>query len=346
MGMRPTRSDVARLAGVSVATVSYVVNNGPRTVTEETKARVVSAIEQLGYRPHAIARSLKTGSTRTIGLLVPSLLPHFIAQLANAVEDQLAARDYELLLVSSHEDPARERRLLEVLTDRSVDGLLYIPTSVRNSDHVKQVLDDGIPLVFIDRYIPGVQADVVMSDNRNAAMMATRYLIEQGCRRIICVSFSEEASSALDRVKGYIDALGEHGLAAEPHQVMTVAYATGATVEQALTQYIDTYGMPDGILCTTDSFLTNSIKTLRQLGARVPQDVRVVGGFTASTSPWHALLDLPPFIVQQDSEAMAERAVTRLMARISGDDQQALVEVTESRLIAPPTTNGGEDSPG
>jgi LacI family transcriptional regulator len=346
MGMRPTRSDVAKLAGVSVATVSYVVNNGPRTVTEETRARVASAIEQLGYRPHAIARSLKTGSTRTIGLLVPSLLPHFVAQLANAVEDQLAERDYELLLVSSHEDPVRERRLLEVLTDRSVDGLLYIPTSVRNSDHVKQVLDDGIPLVFIDRYVPGVQADVVMSDNREAAMMATLYLIEQGCRRTICISFSEEASSALERVKGYMDALTEHGLSTEPHQVLTVAYATGATIDQALMEYIDTYGLPDGILSTTDHFLTNSIRTLRQLGVRVPQDVQVVGGFTASTSPWYALLDLPPFIVQQDTQAMAEQAVARLMARIGGDTQPALVEVTESRLIAPPPTRGESNSSG
>jgi LacI family transcriptional regulator len=318
--------------------VSYVVNNGPRSVTEETRARVVSAIERLGYRPHAIARSLKTGSTRTIGLLVPSLLPHFVAQLANAVEDQLAERDYELLLVSSHEDPERERRLLEVLTDRSIDGLLYVPTSVRNSNHVKKVLDDGIPMVFIDRYVPGVQADVVMSDNRDAAMMATRYLIEQGCRHIICISFSEEASSALERVRGYMDALAEHGVPAASHRVLTVAYATGATVEHALAEYIDAYGMPDGILCTTESFLTNSIRTLRQLGARVPQDVQVVGGFTASTSPWYALLDIPPFIVQQDSQAMAERAVQRLMERIDGDDQPALVEVTRSRLIPPTRT--------
>ena len=137
MAKRPTRNDVARLAGVSVATVSYVINNGPRPVSEETRARVLGAVQQLSYRPHAIARSLKTGRTHTVGLLIPTLLSPGFAYLINEVEDCLAQHDYTLVLASSHENGERERRVLDVMASQSIDGLLFTPSTARQRDQCR-----------------------------------------------------------------------------------------------------------------------------------------------------------------------------------------------------------------
>ncbi len=325
MVKRPTRKDVAAYAGVSVATISYVVNNGPRTVSDETRQRVLEAIQALGYRPHAIARSLKTGSTHTVGLLVQSMIPTFIARLVNSIEDGLAKWGYGLILASTHEDCDRERQMLQVLADQSIDGLLYIPTTCSNIDIVMRLIEHGLPIVFMDRYIPGVPVDAVMTDNVNAAKKAVECLVEQGCQKIICLSYSKEASSALERVDGYRQALEEQGFLYDSQNVLVVRYAKGESVEPALTSYIDTFGIPDGILCTTDSFVIETLKTLRQRSIRVPDQVRVAGGF--DRADWNILLDPPiPFLVQ-DFELIAQRAVEFLMERIDGKEYAPRMEL-------------------
>jgi len=314
-----------------VATVSYVVNNGPRPVSEETRAKVSTAIEELHYRPHAIARSLKTGSTHTVGLLVQSLLPSYISHLVNTVEDRLASQGYGLILASSHEDCEREKRLLDVLADQFIEGLIYIPVSCCNGDQLKNYREEGIPVVFMDRYLPGVPADVVMTDNIAAAKRSTNYLIDQGCRHNLCISFSEEASSALDRVEGFYQAHQEHGLLVDKNMVLVVKYAMGQTVEPALLTHMDTYGVPDGILCTIEDFIVGAMKALKHRGLHVPDQVRVAGGFF--DSPWNALLDPPVPIIRQDFQAVASKAVEFLMDRLNGDESPPKIELVEAEFI-------------
>jgi len=328
---RPTRADVAKLAGVSVATVSYVVNGGPRPVSQDTKARVQAAIDALGYRPHAIARSLKTGSTKTIGLLVQSLVTTYVASLVNEVEDSLAKYDYGLILASSHEDSEREKRMFNVLASQSIDGLLYVPVSSDNGEEVTRLLSEGIPVVFVDRYIPGVPADVVMTDNVAAAREITNHMIDQGCHRILCLSFSDEASSARDRVAGYKLALEERGLPVDDGLVLVVNFASRELVGPAVLDYIDAYGLPDGILCASDDFLVRTIKALKQRSIRVPEQVLVAGSFV--DSPWNALLDPPIPIVHQNFQLVARRAVEFLMDRLNGDDSPPRTELIDAKLI-------------
>jgi LacI family transcriptional regulator len=292
----------------------------------------LAAIEELQYRPHAIARSLKTGNTFTVGLLVQSLLQSYIGHLVNTVEDSLASRDYGLILASSHEDCEREKRLLDVLADQLIDGLIYIPVSCRNGDRLNRYIKAGIPVVFMDRYLPDVPADVVMTDNISAARQATKYLIDQGCRHNLCISFSEEASSALDRVEGFCQAHQERGLPVHEHMVLVVKYAAGQKVEPTLLDHLDTYGVPDGILCTTEDFIVGAIKALKQQGLRIPDQVRVTGGFF--DSPWNALLEPPVPIVRQDFQAVANKAVEFLMDRINGDDSPPKFELVQAEFIS------------
>lgn len=330
---RPTRREVAKLAGVSVATVSYVVNNGPRPVSEETRERVLTAIEELGYKPSAIARSLKTGNTQTVGVIVPSLVAGFFGYLVTELEVQLAERGYSLILASSSEDCEREKNLLNVLADRSIDGLLYVPISAENCDDVKQLIESGIPVVFIDRYKPGVQADAVMTDNVKAAKRATNHLIQSGCQRIVCISFHHQASSALERIDGYRQALQDNDLPIDQKMILHAMWPFGESVEDALLAHIESHGIPDGIFCTVEGHLGIVIKALRELGIRVPNQVQVSGGFTASTSPWNELMDIPIPIVRQNYQLIAQRAVELLMDRINGDDLPLHTELIEAEYI-------------
>jgi len=330
LNKRPTRKDVANYAGVSVATISYVVNNGPRSVSEETRQRVLEAIKELGYRPHAIARSLKTGSTHTVGLLVQSLIPTFIGNLVTAVEDNLAKWGYGLILASTHEDCDRERHMLQVLADQSIDGLLYIPTTCVNGDIVTTLMQQGIPVVCIDRYIPDVPTDVVMTDNLSASKKVVEYLIQHSCRNIVCLSFSNDASSAIERVRGYRQALEEHGLQYDKRNVLVVRYAEGESVEPALSAYIDSFGLPDGIFCTADNFLIEAMKTLKQRSVKVPDQVLVAGGFVHAE--WNALLDYPIPIMQQDFQLIAQRAVEFLVERIEGKKYAPRMELIEAEF--------------
>jgi LacI family transcriptional regulator len=328
MMKRPNRYDVAKLAGVSEATVSYVINNGPRPVAEDTKLRVLAAIQELGYRPHAIARSLRKGSTQTIGLLVQSLIQSFVSHLVNSVEEYLADEGYGLILASTHENCDREADMLNTLASQSIDGLLYIPTSCDHTNLVHRLMIEGMPLVFVDRYIKDVAADIVMTDNVLAAREMTDHLIRNGCRRIMCVSFSKEASSALERVKGYRQALGQNGIPQDENLVSIFPYAAGESLEEDLLSHFKEYGVPDGILCTTDSHLIEVTKTLKKIGVRIPEDVMVAGGFFGS--PWNDLLPSPFPLVKQNYQEIAQCAVAYLLDRINGN-----VEPPRIKLIAP-----------
>jgi len=328
---QPTRDDVAKLAGVSAATVSYVINDGPRPVSEETRARVLDAIEQLGYRPHAIARSLKTGRTRTVGLLIPTLLSPGFAYLINEVEDCLASHDYALVLASSHEDGERESRVLDAMLSQSIAGLLYTPSTPRLRDQVTQLIGDGVPVVFVDRHIPGVPADTVMTDNVKAGRQATEHLVQQGCRHIVCVSFSHEASAAMDRVEGYRQALRQHDLPVDEKMILVIPDPAGEMGMSALHEYSDTFGLPDGIMCNNQTHTIGVVKALRERGVRVPDQVAVVGGFFVS--PWDTLLEPSLPLVNQDMRRMARKAVEFLMKRLGGDDSPPRMMLLDPELI-------------
>jgi DNA-binding LacI/PurR family transcriptional regulator len=338
VGKRPTRDDVAKLAGVSVATVSYVVNDGPRAVAPGTKARVLAAIEELGYQPHAIARSLKTGNTQTVGLLIHSVVSPGSAYIANAVQDRLVGHNYALLLASTHGNPEMERRMLEVMSQQAIDGLITIPATHKNRDLVERFTERGVPVVFIDRYIPGVDADVVMTDNVRAALRATDYLIQEGCRRIVCISFSAEASSALDRVEGYRQALVQHDLPVVEDLILVQPGPRGRKAAAALDEFIHTSGLPDGILCTTQMITIEVMKLFKSRGIRVPDQVRMVGGFFAS--PWNDLLVSPLPVVNQDMERMAEIAVEFLMQRVAGETFPCQTVLLDADLIIPGDHDG------
>jgi DNA-binding LacI/PurR family transcriptional regulator len=266
-----------------------------------------------------------------VGLLIPTLLSPGFAYLINEVEDCLVSHDYALVLASSHEDGEREKRVLEVMASQSIDGLLYTPSTSRHCDQVTTFINEGVPVVFLDRHIPGVPADTVMTDNVKAGRQAAEYLIQQGCRHIVCVSFSHEASAALDRVEGYRQALRQHQLPLDERMVLVIPDPAGEEGMSSLWVYSDTFGLPDGILCNNQTHTIGVVKALRQRGVRIPDQVAIIGGFFVS--PWDTLLEPPLPLVNQDMHCMARKAVEFLIERLQGDDSPPRTVLLDAELI-------------
>ncbi len=232
---RPTMTDVADAAGVSLKTVSRVVNGEPR-VTPATAARVRSAIDRLGYRRNEMARTLRQGRvSRTLGLVIEDVANPFYSAITRGVEEETRAHGFLVIAGSSDEDPEREQLLLELLCERRVDGLLVVPAA---ADHryLLPELAHGTPVVFIDRPPRRIEADVILLDNVGGARAAVEHLLAHGHRRIAIVADAPAISTARERYRGYEDALAAAGIGVDTELVRlgrpdTAGAAAGARGE-------------------------------------------------------------------------------------------------------------------
>ena len=214
--MKKTIKEVALLAGVSTATVSRVLapdNSGP--VAEETRSRVMSAAENLGYQMNYMARSLKLQSTMTIGVLFPELANDFFMDVAEGIERELHTEGYSMLLSSSLNSADEEKKRINMLANRMVDGMLIIPASSQGK-HFQSLSAHGMPIVLVDRIVEGTELDAVTSDNEEGAFQLTKALLADGFKRIAFVGGEITLSSARERFSGYARALAEAGINPEP----------------------------------------------------------------------------------------------------------------------------------
>ena len=203
--------DVAALAGVSLKTVSRVINEEPG-VADATTRRVGEAISELGFRRNDLARSLRQGRTSsTLGLVIEDVANPFYSAIAQAVEAAARARGFMLITASCEEDPRRERELVEALLRRRVDALLLVPAS-RDHGYLEPARSEGTPVVFVDRPPAGLDADVVLLDNLGGARSAVEHLLAHGHRRIAMVADPGELYTAAERLTGYREALEAAGI--------------------------------------------------------------------------------------------------------------------------------------
>ncbi len=328
MSRKPTRDDVAKLAGVSAATVSYVINDSPQQISQETRERVLEAIKQLGYRPDHIARSLKTGQTFTIGVIVPTIASAGMAMMANVVQESLLERDYFAIITSTREKQSLEEKMIDLMVSQSVDGFIICPVGVSNYDEIQALESSDVPVVFMDRHIPGYPADFVMTNNVQATRDAVQYLLGEGCREILCISFSASASSALDRMAGCQEGIDISGIKDAALRKLVVEDPTGALAEQAFVAYLEAYGPPDGVVCTTEEIGVNVLKALRSQGINFPHKNLVV--FDAD---WGAMLAPPVPVILQNFTRIGRTAVDLLIERINGTDVPPKTILVEADLV-------------
>ncbi|WP_181727607.1 LacI family DNA-binding transcriptional regulator [Streptomyces sp. PT12] len=329
--MAVTRAEVARLAGVSPAVVSYVLRPGLRPVSRETREKVLAAVEELGYRPNAIAQALRAGPTQTLGLLVPDHVNPFFSQLTRAVENAAFGRGYVLLSGSTADDQDRETRYIRAFVDRKVDALLLI--AAQSHPELDAAVDAGIPTVVLDRVPDGVRVSTVRSDGLNGSRIGVEHLISLGHRRVGIVAGPRSLDVADDRVIGWRMALSEAGLPSGDDLIQHAPFSAAGGYRAASDLLAD----PEvtALFVSSDVQATGALSACRRLGRSVPADVSLVSFDGTELAP-HT--NPPLTVIQQPIEAIARGAVDRLMSQMKNPSTEPVHEVLDVALVVQEST--------
>jgi LacI family transcriptional regulator len=308
-----TIRDVAKLAGVSTATVSHVINN-TRTVLPDTRHAVLHAIEQLNYRPNSIARSLTTARTHTIGVLVTDVTSAFYAQLARNIEECLHPYNYHMLVCNTEEDPEREAHYLDLLLHRRVDGLIAAPATGIDQPHMADFARAHIPVVYIDRKPNKVYGPIVQIDNDHIGFMTTNYLIQLGHRRIGIATLGIQYSPSRERITGYRRAYAAYDLTID--ESLIEANCPNNDAARDAIQRLLTQPQPATAIITSHSIA--ALRALHELNLRYPEDVSLI---LIGDTPWMQIVK-PVTVVDLPIKALCEQAVQWCMEGISAAREQ------------------------
>ncbi|HUB18083.1 MAG TPA: LacI family DNA-binding transcriptional regulator [Acidobacteriaceae bacterium] len=269
---RPTVSEVAKLAGVGTTTVSRVIN-GSHRVDPKTNERVRLAIEELGYMPNEAARTLRRGSTRTIGLLIPSIADPFFSSCAEAAQAVARANDSLLIVVTTQNDPHTEVENLNVLMRHRADGLIIAPANSQSLPLRELVQRLAVPVVAMDRPLSGSRIPSVVADNFTGATLATEHLISHGRRRIVCLTGEATLYTIRERMRGYRKAVESAGLPC----ILDTSIKSYRSAEYALESMLAGADPPDAILTLKNSTTVYTFEALQKLGVPVPATVALIG---------------------------------------------------------------------
>lgn len=268
---RVTRKDVAERAGVSVAVVSYVVNNGPRPVAPATRNKVLQAIDELGYRPSATARALRLGATSTYGVVVPNASNSFNSTVIQAIDQELSKRGLAMLLTNTHDSAETESVAIQDMVTHGVDGLIVLMTSMRDTDWA--TLNVPVPTVLLDRQVGLEGFTTVGPDFLSGGNLVTEHLIDHGYKQIQPV-FGQFTRGELNiRYTGYLEAMTEAGL--DPLEPIYCDWSLDGGFAAGI-EFLQKDPMPRAVFCFSDAIAVGFQKALQEAGVRVPEDVAIV----------------------------------------------------------------------
>lgn len=326
--------DVAQAAGVSISTVSHVLN-GTRFVSEPTKARVLQAVDRLNYRPSSLARALVRQETQTIALIVPDNVNPFFAELARGIEDCGFSAGYNVILCNSDRSVSKERAYLDMLISKRVDGIIYM-TADTHTDQLQPLLHHNIRTVAFDREYEGF--DALLLDNFQGGYDATRHLVELGHQRIACITGPESPSRSRDRVRGYEKALLDAGLSPDPELVVPGDW-THQSGREAAHRLLQQSPPPTAVFACNDAMAIGALSSLHEKGLGAPEDISVVGydniALSAYSCPPLTTLATP---ILEVGQCICEMLLARINGQLSPEPQRIVVrgELLVRGSTAPP----------
>ena len=324
----PTIKEVAARAGVSIATVSRVLSDKPH-VRPEVRLKVLDAVEELGYRPHRGASQLRSRKSSAIGLVVSDIRNPFFAEVSHAVEEAAQAHGYSVFLCNTDEDPAKERRYLEVLEDQRVAGILLSP-SQELVETFDEVVSSTLPIVVYDRAVRSDRVDQIGIDNALAAEEATEQLLDGGCRRIGAL-FGSGANTAVGRHEGFVRALQARGL--EPDESLVHFVPPRSQRGTAHTRgLLEREDPPDALLVGSGGLAGGVVRAIREHGWRIPDDIQLA---CFDRAEWIDILGAPVHVVEQPTQEIGRAAVELLVERIAEPDRAARRLFLRHTLTAP-----------
>ena len=326
--MPTTLKDIARIAGVSTATVSKVISGKHHDIGASTIETVRRLARELDYRPNVLARSMKTKVTRTIGLIIPDVRNPFFTDLARGAEDSARERGYSLLFCNTDDDLSKELAYIETLAQKQVDGIALAASLNRDREREEQ-FKVPLPIVTLDRdvFFPGVKGHIA-TDNEKGAFDAVKYLISLGHRRILFLSGELQTQVSSQRLAGYRRALADAGIAFAEELLITGPYSFEFGYDTIKAWTVD----PEvsAIFCGNDMIALGVIKALKERQVRVPQDISIMG----FDDIYLASINTPTLTtVRQPSYELGYLTVQRLIDILEGEEPDDPTLVIELEVI-------------
>ncbi|WP_329178157.1 LacI family transcriptional regulator [Streptomyces decoyicus] len=309
-----TMTDVARRAGVSVATVSHVLNE-TRPVRPDTRAAVLGAIDELGYTHNTLARSLVTSRTRSIGLAVSAISNPYFTEILQGVEAGALEAGYSLLLTDPHDDPQHERKVVQLLHERRVDGMIVAP-SAEPSAMVEYLARREVPTVFLDRLV-GDDHDQVCAENTGPVRQLVGHLADLGHTRIGLVAGLPGLSTTTERVQGYREGLRACGLPFAP-ELLAGGHSEAQSAQDATRRLLAVPRPPTAVITANNAMTIGALRALRELGLEVPRDIALA---CFDDFSWADLFTPRLTAIAQPSKDIGAAAVRLLLERLTEPDR-------------------------
>ncbi|MBP3633982.1 MAG: LacI family DNA-binding transcriptional regulator [Oscillospiraceae bacterium] len=322
-----TIKDVARLAGVSISTVSKYLNGG--NVRPEYAEQVRKAITELEYRANPYARSLKTPRAKSVGILLPNMKLDFFGNIITAMDKILRSSGYHTVISCYGSDHGLERDYLQFLLNNGIDGLVYVPEHLSAEEFKELSNKRYVPIIQVDRMIQGVNSDAVLSDNTDAAYAAVTRLIRDGHHRIALISSPASVFTARERMVGYLRALSDHHIPYDDTLVCTGEYSftTGYQSFHTLTKLSEP---PTAVFCVNYDMSIGVITAAQELGMHIPKDISVLGYDCVEIC---SLMSPPVPVIRQPEIKIGQTAGAFLLERLSGFDGPARIKRLGSELL-------------
>ncbi|TDL30895.1 LacI family DNA-binding transcriptional regulator [Jeotgalibacillus sp. S-D1] len=314
MKTRITITDVAAHAKVSKSTVSQYLNKRFDFMGEQTKDRIEQSIRVLGYQPNAVARSLKQKSTSSIGVIVANILHAFSTQVIRAIEDYCNEYNFHIIVCNADDDPIKEKKYIEMLLAKQVDGMIIFPTA-GNVELYQQLVESNYPLVFLDRTVEEVKVPVIQLDNQKASALAVGHFIEKGYERIgiITTSLSLGVSPRIERINGFKKAMTEQNLPVKEEYIKSLEVED---IQQGLMEMMALDEPPEALIASNDFILMELLKYIKAHSIKVPDDLAIIGiddvSFASVYNPALTTIAQPTFDMgKRAAEIIIEKIQTK-----------------------------------
>lgn len=326
--MTVTIKDVAKLANVSISTVSRVINDS-KPVSEEVKKRVLEVIKETGYTPNPVARSLVMKKSRLIGVIVPSIGSFYTGELLNAMEEIAKTYDYEIILCNSYSEVDQEIKFMNLLKTKQVEGIVFITYKIRE-EHKEFLNNAKIPVVLINRYSEDLDVLAVTVNHFNASYEMTKYLISQGHKKISLIRNGMKDDVFMnDQYRGYKKAMDENNLIINSDYLLDGMYNIDLAYE-GVSKMLDMKDKPTAIFATSDLNAIGAINAANDKGLQVPEDISVVGYHDTKIA---SLFRPKLTVISQPIYDCGAVAIRMLIKKIKGEELRDNVMLLPHQLV-------------
>jgi len=320
---KATLKDIAKESGVSIKTVSRALNNYP-DINKDTKVKILEIAKKYDYSPNLLAKSLRNNKSYTIGYIISDTMNEFFWNVAYAIENEFKKHNYGILTCFSNNDPEIEIEALKLLVSRQMDGIILAAIG-RNCDFVREIIDKlEIPLVVIDNKIKGLKSNLVLHDNINGALLLTKHLIEHGYKDIACIAGSIGDTTGKKRLEGYMQALTSFNIPINKELIKVSNWEISGGYDSTIELFNSSKIKPRAIFVANSIMALGSLKALRELNLKVPEDVALVSfdnlSFIEATNP-------PLTTLEKSDNKIGETAAKILYENILNKENKEIKEI-------------------